>query len=181
MEAPPHPLSSRPKRTRISYHAELTMTTDAALRRERRTNFINATELNRKFGGAKWRDLCVDALSWKCFSTGEVVGCGPPKGMKNGLGTATALLGSVTLPFAISTEVERSLCGCFLLEVFFDRVVMGPPKVMKSALSRATTLQGSATLPFVIPSIPNKFVISTGAYPDFLPRCIGQGGVCALP
>jgi hypothetical protein len=45
------------------------MTTDAALRRESRTNFINATTLNRKSGGAKWRDLCVDALSWKCVST----------------------------------------------------------------------------------------------------------------
>ena len=52
MEAPSSPLSSRPKRTRISYLAELTMTTDAALRRESRTNFINATTLNRKSGGA---------------------------------------------------------------------------------------------------------------------------------
>jgi hypothetical protein len=36
------------------------------------------------------------------------MGCGPPKGMKNGLGPATALLGSVTLPFVISTEAQRS-------------------------------------------------------------------------
>jgi hypothetical protein len=62
-------LSSRPKRTRISYFTELKTTTYAALRKESRRNFINATELNRKSGGAKWRDLCVDALSWKCFST----------------------------------------------------------------------------------------------------------------
>jgi hypothetical protein len=26
----------------------------------------------------------------------------------------------------------------------------------------------------------NKFVISTGAYPDFLPRSTGQGHVCAF-
>jgi hypothetical protein len=67
LKAPPSPLSSRPKRTRISYLAELTGTTDAALRRESRTSFINATTLNRKSGGAQWRDLCVDAPSWKCF------------------------------------------------------------------------------------------------------------------
>ena len=28
-----------------------------------------ATGLHRKSGGAQWRDLCVDAFSWKCFST----------------------------------------------------------------------------------------------------------------
>jgi hypothetical protein len=26
----------------------------------------------------------------------------------------------------------------------------------------------------------NKFVISTGAHPDFLPRCFGRGHVCAF-
>jgi hypothetical protein len=50
-------LSSQPERTRISYFAELTTTTDAALRKESRRNFINATELDRKSGGAEWRDL----------------------------------------------------------------------------------------------------------------------------
>jgi hypothetical protein len=50
-------LSSRPERTRISYLAALTTTTYAALRKERRTKFINATGLNRKSGGAQWRDL----------------------------------------------------------------------------------------------------------------------------
>jgi hypothetical protein len=29
---------------------------------------INATSLDRKSGGAQWRDLCVDAPSWECFS-----------------------------------------------------------------------------------------------------------------
>ena len=29
--------------------------------------FATATNLNRKSGVAQWRDLCVDALSWKCF------------------------------------------------------------------------------------------------------------------
>jgi hypothetical protein len=42
---------------RISYLAELATTTDAALREESRTRFINATTLNRKSGGAEWRDL----------------------------------------------------------------------------------------------------------------------------
>jgi hypothetical protein len=60
-------LSSRPKRTRISYFALLATTTCAALREESRMQIIKATGLHRKSGGAKWRDLCVDALSWKCF------------------------------------------------------------------------------------------------------------------
>jgi hypothetical protein len=30
---------------------------------------INATTLDRKSGGAQWRDLCVDAFPWECFST----------------------------------------------------------------------------------------------------------------
>jgi ubiquinone/menaquinone biosynthesis C-methylase UbiE len=30
---------------------------------------INVTGLDRKSGGAKWRDFCVDALSWKRLST----------------------------------------------------------------------------------------------------------------
>jgi hypothetical protein len=50
-------LSSRPERTRISYLAELATTTDAALRKESRTNFINATKINTKSGVAQWRDL----------------------------------------------------------------------------------------------------------------------------
>jgi hypothetical protein len=29
---------------------------------------IKATGLHRKSGGAQWRDLCVNALSWKGFS-----------------------------------------------------------------------------------------------------------------
>jgi hypothetical protein len=29
---------------------------------------IEATGLHRKSGGAQWRDLCVDAPSWECFS-----------------------------------------------------------------------------------------------------------------
>jgi hypothetical protein len=50
-------LSSRPERTRISYFAELTTNTYAALRKESRMNFIDATELDGKSGGAEWRDL----------------------------------------------------------------------------------------------------------------------------
>jgi hypothetical protein len=38
--------------TRISYLATLVTTTYAALRKERRRNFINATKLDRKSGGA---------------------------------------------------------------------------------------------------------------------------------
>src|SRR6202042_186253 len=50
-------LSSRPERTRISYFALLATTTSAALRRESRMQIIKATGLDRKSGGAQWRDL----------------------------------------------------------------------------------------------------------------------------
>src|ERR1700679_447742 len=43
--------------------------------------------------------------------------------------------------------VERSLCGCFVLEMNHEPA--GPPRVMKQLCS-ATTLPGSAALPFVI-------------------------------
>src|SRR5277367_2640470 len=65
--APLSPLSSRPERTRISYFALLATTTYAALRRESRMQSMNATTLDRKSGGAQWRGLCADVLSWKCF------------------------------------------------------------------------------------------------------------------
>ena len=57
VEAPPSPLSSRPKRTRISYFALLATTTCAALRKESRMQIIKATDLDRKSGGAQWTDL----------------------------------------------------------------------------------------------------------------------------
>jgi hypothetical protein len=69
MEASPSPLSSRPKRTRISCHAAPDKTACAPFFKERRMMFANATNVYRKSGAAQWRDLCVDAPSWKCFST----------------------------------------------------------------------------------------------------------------
>ena len=70
-------MSSRPKRTRISYLALLATTTCAALRKESRMQIIEATGLDRKSEGAQWRDLCVDALSWKCFTR---ISCFAPDG-----------------------------------------------------------------------------------------------------
>jgi hypothetical protein len=35
--------------------------------------------------------------------------------------------------------------------------------------------------PAVLLFIPNRSVIPTEAYPDFLPRCTGHDHVCALP
>jgi hypothetical protein len=48
-----------------------------------------------------------------CFSTGEVMGFGPPKVMKNGSYSATSLSGRAPLPFVISTGAQRSgeICG----------------------------------------------------------------------
>jgi hypothetical protein len=57
MEAPPSPLSSRPKRTRISYHAEPDTTAHAAFVKESSTRPAGATNINRKSGVAEWRDL----------------------------------------------------------------------------------------------------------------------------
>jgi hypothetical protein len=36
--------------------------------KESRMKLANATNLDRKSGVAQWRDLCVDALSWKRLS-----------------------------------------------------------------------------------------------------------------
>jgi hypothetical protein len=67
MEASPSPLSSRPERTRISCHAAPDKTAYAPFFKERRMMLANATNFYRKSGAAQWRDLCVDAPSWKCF------------------------------------------------------------------------------------------------------------------
>jgi hypothetical protein len=45
-------LTSRPERTRISCHAALDRAACAALRKESRMKFVNATKLHRKSGGA---------------------------------------------------------------------------------------------------------------------------------
>jgi hypothetical protein len=51
-EAPPYPLSSRPKRTRISCHAALDKSARAPFSKEGRMKCDNATKFNRKSGGA---------------------------------------------------------------------------------------------------------------------------------
>jgi hypothetical protein len=56
---PAKELSSRPERTRISCHAALETTACAAFSTESRMKFTNATNINRKFGVAQWRDLRV--------------------------------------------------------------------------------------------------------------------------
>jgi hypothetical protein len=66
-KTPPSPLSSRPKRTRISYFALLATSTFAALRRESRMQFPEATGLDRKSGGAEWRDLRFSSPFLKMF------------------------------------------------------------------------------------------------------------------
>jgi hypothetical protein len=60
-------LDFRLEHARISYLALLATTTCAALRKESRMQIIEATGLDRKSGGAQWRNLCVDALSWGMF------------------------------------------------------------------------------------------------------------------
>jgi hypothetical protein len=48
----------------------LATTSCAALLKESRMQSTNATDLDRKSGGAQWRDLCVDTFL-ECFSTEE--------------------------------------------------------------------------------------------------------------
>jgi hypothetical protein len=71
------------------------------------------------------------------------------------------------------------------------------PIKFEKRLGSATTLYGNVVLSLVIPSeaegsavlrispgnaklYSNRIVISTGAYPDFLPRCTGNDRVCAF-
>jgi len=61
LEAPPSPLSSRPERTRTSYFTLLATTTYAVFLKKNRMMLINATNLDRKSGGAQWRDLRFSA------------------------------------------------------------------------------------------------------------------------
>src|SRR5580658_291919 len=67
--ATPPPLSSRPERTRISYFALLATTTCAVFLKENRMMVINATVLDRKSGGAQWRDLRFGGSPLGMFST----------------------------------------------------------------------------------------------------------------
>src|SRR3984957_15035088 len=77
------------------------------------------------------RSAVSAVLSWKCFSTGEVMGRCPPTVMKN-VCPATTLAGTAVLPFVISTGApkERSgeICGVSgpFLKMFFDRRSHGP-------------------------------------------------------
>ena len=54
---PKYELSSRPKRIRIFCHTALDKSPCAPFRKERRMKFAEATKPDRKYGGAKWRDL----------------------------------------------------------------------------------------------------------------------------
>ena len=115
--------------------------------------FANATNLYRKSRAAQWRDLCVDAPSWRCFSTELPFAWGPPKVMKNA--SVQQLLSIEPLPFPLSSRAQaRDLRfrGPFL-EMFFDRVAgLGPTQGDEKRLGPATTLYRTVTLPFVIPS-----------------------------
>ena len=66
----------------------------------------NATKFHRKSGVAQWRDLCVDALAWKCFF--DRVGLRPTEGDENAFCSSTAVHGSVAPSFVIPTEAEGS-------------------------------------------------------------------------
>jgi hypothetical protein len=108
MEASPSPLSSRPKRTRISCHAAPDKAACAPFFKERRMMFANATNFYRKSGAAQRRDLCVDAPSWRCFSTELPWACGPPKVMKNASVQQLLSIEPLPFPFVIPSEAEGS-------------------------------------------------------------------------
>ncbi len=79
MLVPKYELSSRPERTRISCHAALDKTACAALRKESRMKFANATKFYRKSGGAQWRDLLSSPVCG-CFGPDS---CSPTETLQN--------------------------------------------------------------------------------------------------
>ena len=126
MEAPPSPLSSRPKRTRISYFALLATTTCAALRKESRMQIIKATGLDRKSGGAQWRDLRFSGPFLEMFFDRGVMGLRPTQGDEKRLLSTNDSAWKHRPPLC---HLDRSAAqwrdlrfsGPFL-EMFFDRV-----------------------------------------------------------
>ena len=79
LEGLPSPLSSRPKRTRMSYFALLAPTTCAALRKESRMQIIKAPDLVRKSGEAQWRDLRFSGPFLEMFFRQSVPGVPTPR------------------------------------------------------------------------------------------------------
>ena len=112
LEGPPSPLSSRPKRTRISYFALLATTTCAALRKESRMQIPNTTGLNRKSGGAQWRDLRSCGPFLGMFFDRGVMGLWAHQGDEKRPCSATTVDGGTALPFVISTGAKRSGGTC---------------------------------------------------------------------
>ncbi len=68
-------------------------------------------------------------------------------------------------------------------------VTIPDPQTEVSSRPKRSEVEGPAVCPSALPSFPeqtrtstpNRIVIPTEAYPDFLPRCTGQDRVCALP
>jgi hypothetical protein len=90
-------------------HAPLDKVACAPFRKERRMKFAEATNLHRKSGIAQWRDLLFRGPFLEIFSTEESWACGPSKVMKNTFCPATALPGSIALPFVIPSS--QLACG----------------------------------------------------------------------
>ena len=103
-------LSSRPKRTRISCCAAVDRASCAAFRKESRMKFANATELYRKSGVAKWRDLRF------AFSAPQPQGPEPRSPLSSRpqwrdlqfTQPASDLYRSAALPFVIPSAAEGS-------------------------------------------------------------------------
>jgi hypothetical protein len=127
MEALLSPLSSRPKRTRISCHATLDRAACAPFRKEGRMKCTNAIKFHRKSGGAQWRDLqCARRrsriLRLKPQTTNRSV---IPNGAKRSGATccssseASNVNESATLPFVIPTRIschaalDKAACAPF--------------------------------------------------------------------
>ena len=103
IEAPSSPLSSRPKRTRISCHAALDKAACAPFREERRMKSDNATKFYRKSGGAKWRDLQFTGPLLEMFFGRVLVVFRPTQGDEKRLlfpSLVIALDGSVPSPLS---------------------------------------------------------------------------------
>jgi enediyne biosynthesis protein E4 len=145
-------LSSRPERTRISYFALLATTTRAALRSESRMDFINATTLHRKSGGAQWRNLL--------FLSGSHADLKPGEETYNGF---------VLIPrFMVLVCGTAALGSMFLMRTIFqpdaphavDFVLLNSPTPQKYLIE--TMGGGVAILDYNNDGLPDLFFVNGG-------------------
>jgi len=171
-------LSSRPERTRISCHAPLDKAACAPFFKERRMMFANATQHLQEIRGSVVERPAVSTPVRRVPCSLGKVPCTK--------GTASAVPHRASTTRALAPEVhlcDHSLQPTNLESVPHRSSSHFPWNVSPSLChpERSRGICSSADLSWKRGISPrHRFVISTGAYPDFLPRTTGQGRVCAF-